>query len=506
MPCSIQALPHRSCDSMKVNSIYTGFLIFIGSINLYSQEIKESQLVISQGQRFSENEISLEQMYIAAQQKKILQKYDEALEIYKKILDKNEVNASVHHDMARIYHAQKDADLAIASGKKATRYDPSNHWFQLTLVEIYEDFSYHEEAADLLADLMKSHSREELYDRRAQNLIKAGKRIEAIGVYDLADQLYGWNELRSDEKVDLYLSLGKEKDALNEVKKWSTREPRNTEYLVKLARYHDFRGNARKAKKIYEEVLEINPDLEEALMYISATRKYSESDLGTLINDPRIGIDNKILTLLPLLENGGREIINHCQSLTIQYPQSAKAHAIYGDALWMSNDVQGASQQYQKSLDINKSVFQVWEQLLLTLAVDESYERLGEVAKEAMDFYPNHAGPYHYYALSLFSKGNIEEASSVNEEAMFISEAGKGNLSENILILQAKILEIQDKRKEAISMITSIARIKRTAALMELLGDLYINDSDKIAAEKAWKEALKLGGNQSRITLKIQSI
>ncbi len=463
------------------------------------------------GERMSEAEIGLEDLYIKASQKKILNKYEDALKIYDQIISANEVNPAVHHDMARIYHEMENTESAVSSALKACRYDKSNHWYLLTLAQIYEETIQPGRAADALAQVIRLAPDESVYERRAFNLEQAGDETQAIRVYDQADAKYGWSEERSDSKVDLYIALGEEKNALGEVKKWSEKYPKNVKYIVKLARYLEYRGDAKKALKTYKKALEVDPYNEEALFKTSQVNDAKDtqgSALEALIANPRLGIDNKIKALLPYLsdKNNTNEVISYGQEIIDQYPEDAKAYALYGDMLWLSDETEDAITQYEKSLSLKKSVYQVWDQLMMGLAELKEVDKLLEVSNDAIDFYPNQAGPYYYQALALYSKGKVKDAIDMNDEALFISETGQGYISDHASILNASILDSQGSTQDAITYIEGLDDQALSAGLMELLGDLHIKTENKPAAENAWKRAIEKGGDKVRIGLKIQSI
>lgn len=476
-----------------------------------SLQLSSQQNLRIDGERLSEKEIGLEDLYIAASQKKLLNKYDEALKIYEKILSENEVNPAVHHDMARIYHEMKNPESAVSSAQKACRYDKSNPWYLLTLTQIYEETIQPGQAAATLSKVIRLAPEEVLYERMAINLDQAGDQMKAIQTYDQADAKYGWSEERSDSKVDLYITLGKDKEALGEVEKWSKKYPNNVAYIVKLARYLEYRGAAKKAMRAYKKALEVDPYNEEALYktsQVNSAKSSSGAELSMIIENPRLGIDNKIKALLPYLtdKSGADEVLPYGKSLVDQYPEDAKSLALYGDILWLSGETNGAVEQYQQSLELKKSVYQVWDQLMMGLAELNKVEQLQKVSNDAIDYYPNQAGPYYYQAVALLSKGNAEDAMDMNDEALFISEVGSSYVSDHASILKATILDQQGSSQEAISFIESIDEGDTSAGLFELLGDLYKKTEDKPSAEEAWKKALEKGGNKERISLKIQSI
>ncbi len=480
-------------------------MISVGVIGISAQQ----GLRVS-GERLSENEIKVEDLYIQASQKKLLGKYDDALKLYEQLLKANEVNPAVHHDMARIYHAMDKKESAVSSARKAVKYDESNPWYLLTLAQIYEESIEPGLAADVLKKVINISPHQDLYQRWAIALDQAGNKKEAIQAYDQADQKYGWSEDRSDSKVDLYLALKMEKEANKELEKWVEKYPRNVDYLIKLARYYEFRDKSKKSLKTYEKALLIDPDNEEALFKVTSKKdsKAGNSDLSKIVNDPRIGIDNKIKQLVPLLNDNGRqeEVIILCQSLVKQYPDDPKPYALYGDVLWLKGDANGAISQYEKSLDIKKSIYQVWDQLMMAVAEVNDYDKLTKLSNTAIDYYPNQAGPYYYNGLALMSQGKVDKAKGMNEEALFIAGPNSGYISEKTLMMRATIQDNLGETKQAVIDLNDLDPSHMTAGLLELLGDLYVKTGDKVSAERSWKASIAKGGDQRRINLKIESI
>lgn len=462
-----------------------------------------------QGQRMSEDDVRIEDLYIAANQKKILKKYGDAIQIYKKILGENEVNAAVHHDMARIYLAMEEKEKAVSSAKKAVKFGPENIWYQMTLAQIYEEEMNFQGAASALRAVLAKRPTEEVYIRWAKDLELGDQKAAAIEALNEADQKFGWSEYRSDAKVDLLLALDKQKEAIAEVKKWSDRYPNNSDYLVKLAAFHEFLSENKKAKKLYAKVLEIDPFNETAILKNQASLKGKDNTGNgalSLVNDDRISLDNKIKAIIPILDSKDASVDEACLSLIEQYPDDAKVHALYGDALWLQERNAEAAEQYKKSLIHGKGVYQVWDQLMAALSLEQNMEELADVSSDALDYYPNQAGPYYYQAYSALKANDLDEADELVDEALFIGGNGKDYIIEKAHLLKATILDTKGDTEAAAKYFEGISDNQRSAATFEMLGDLYFKLGQKTKAATAWKESITLGGDKSRITTKIDSI
>jgi len=90
--------------------------------------------------RYSEDDIKLQGQFVRAAQKKLLRKYDDAIEIYESILKKDMHNSLALYDLSRIYFIQENEDDAIEYAEKATKKAPQNEWYKESLAEIYMAF------------------------------------------------------------------------------------------------------------------------------------------------------------------------------------------------------------------------------------------------------------------------------------------------------------------------------------------------------------------------------
>ena len=464
-------------------------------------------------QRVSEEEIGLEALYIQANQKKLLGKYEEAIKLYKRLLEKAPLNAPTYYDLARIYQSQGALESAIANGKKAIKYDADNTWYRLTLATIYETAMEYQDAANQYAYLAPKEKDQSLYDRWADALVLSNQEMAAIGVYNQADKIWGPNEGRSDIKADLYLNLNKKKEAVKEIEQWVKKYPYESRYKIKLSQFYLFIGQEKKARKIVEKMLDKDPDNEEAISIRQAMMaKKGDSnfeDLKKIVQNPKLSLESKVKAMMPSLLTGSKDkaiqIVKLTKILSDNYPYDAPAQAIHGDALYLNEDLEGATEYYQKTLGLSKSVYEVWDQLMRSLHLLERYEDLSSISSDAIDYYPNQAGPYYYQGLVAYASGDMKEATSMAEEALFIS-GGRGLIAEVSMVLQSKIRGEQGDFIKAIETLSEGEIQLSLPSSFELLGDLYIGHGDKQKAQEAYNKALGLGGDSVRIQQKLRSI
>lgn len=461
----------------------------------------------------------MERMFVEANQLKLLNKLDDALDIYKKILESMPTNAAVHHDMARIYLELDNADEAGRFGRKACNLDPENYWYLTSLAMIYEEsgeFGLAAEAYGILADRI---GKESLFEKWALNLIEDNQPSEAIRVYERMELQFPDGLRYGIKRTDLLFSTGEEKTAERVLESLIRKFPDEVSPRMKLAQYYILDGNNRKAKKALEGVLEVDPSNEEAILRLRAMEEGQEGssnhELFSFISDQRIGLDNKIKALVPLmLERGDSptaittsELVHLTGILAEQYSDRAEANAIYGDALFQDGQYPEAALAYRRSVDINKTVYPVWDQLMSSLLYARDLDQLEKSTEEVMDYYPNQAGPLHYMAQVLFHQGDYEESLEWLDEADLIGGRNSAYSESNVQLRALVYGEQGDPKKGIEALLIFEDRHEHIGpSTLELIGDLYFKLNDKEAAGTYWRRAMSEGGNHERIGIKLQSI
>ncbi|MEL6390918.1 MAG: tetratricopeptide repeat protein [Bacteroidota bacterium] len=484
---------------MRVSSVLPVFLLFV---------ILSSAVM---AQRTSEEAVGQEGLFIIANQYKLLGKYDKAVDAYQRIIKSDPLNAAAYHDLARVYLSLSKLEDALGVAKKAVNYAPDNTWYQMTLASLYEEDQDFTPAAEIYQNLAVKKDNPDLYMRWAISAEKSGNPANAISAYRAADQRWGRSEARSDAIIDLYLDQQDTKKAIREIQGWIERSPNEPRYQVKLADFYAFIGEERKARKAYEGVLKEfpnNQDARVALQSYASSIGSAKSNINALINDGSVGIAAKVQALSNVMsrstEADAEKLFSLGTSLIQQYPQDFRTQAIYGDINFLIGDLAEAINGYQASLDLEKSNYAVWEQYMRCLWLNESMDQLADVSAEALDYYPNQAGPYYYQALVSYGAGDANEAQEYAEEAIVIGVDSP--MSEQAHILKGRIMADAGNIPGAIEYIEEIqSGILRPPGL-EFLGDLYLMDGQGSKAKSTYQQAIKKGGDPERIKAKIAEI
>lgn len=419
-----------------------------------------------EGQRYTEDEIARQGLFIKATQKKLLGKLDEAIEVYEQILKKDKSNPVVYFDLSRIYLELGDKDEATGNAEKANKKDPSNLWYQESLAEIYFEFQEYQDAGLLYERLSKNRGEGKYHYFRAQEAYeKANNQEAALNVLAQLETEYGTDSYSIQENTRILLNLQRNKEALNKAGQLLKMYPANTEYLLLNAKLQEQFGSKKKSKQLFEQILRQEPDNSEALVFLArmSPKKDKIAEIESFASKSSVDIDTKVKALIPFAQTISKDhpqkerLLHLGRTLVDVHPDEAKAYGLYGDLLYNSGQTEKAEIEYLKTLDLDKSVFTIWKQVMVIQYQLKKYPELTLSSEKAINYYPNQAYPYVYNGLAHFEQGHTNEASEMLIEANFIGTKD-ASLKNQIKLLNAKLVarrsgeEIVEMTKEDLFM------------------------------------------------------
>ena len=404
--------------------IQRGFLIFIFGFCL----LIASSLLAQPG-IYTEEEIQAEDAFLQAEIKFLLGKYEEAEEAYLEVLKKDAQNDAIAFKLSRVYSKMDDDDNFEKYIKKAINNAPTNEWYLRTYARFLENKERYEDAVGYMDKLLAQEpSNGAFLQKHAQLASRALQYDKAISSYNRLEVIQGITEETSRKKFELYASSGKTKQAVEELKSLANAFPSEVRYLNNLASYYTEIGKKKDAKKVYQQVQQLDPSNPTAAMALSGqTANTSEAgflnSIESLILQDDVSIDKKIMELVPYVSKIGElddaattSLLNNLEALESTHPDDAKSYAIYGDAYMGLNQLDQAIPKYQNAIQRTKKVFPVWEQLMYALAETKDFTQLATTADQALNYYPNQ--PLCYYFLGASYGAQIEE--KLSKEDLFL--------------------------------------------------------------------------------------
>ncbi len=461
----------------------------------------------------TEEEVNKQKVFIEANKQKLLENFEEASVLFKEVLKNDPRNHAAAYELARMYDVLDNDEKALSSIKVAVSLDPTNMWYKLFLADVLDKALNYNEAATIYEEMVKKDPETEYhYYQLAFYQVKAEQIEDAIETYNLIEKKFGQNIELTRKKHALYLGQGDNKNAEKELASLIKRFPDNISYLHLLAGFYKQQNKLNEANKVYSKILELDPTNAKATIALAADKKDSGDDsnylrsLAAVFNDKNESIDIKIKTLYPYItkiSEGNADpqmteaAISLGETLTKVHPEEAKAFSIYGDLLFHANRDDEALTQYEKTIELNKSVFTVWEQMMYIYAEQYQMEKLAALSEKGMDYFPNQVKLFYFNGIANGELENYKDALSSLNQAMIMAGKKKAlqadilNRMVKPLVATGKIDKAQEKVNKALEI---DAENFRTIAANAFIA---AQRKDNTASESLYQEALDKGGKNN---------
>lgn len=458
------------------------------------------------------DELVVEQLYIDAAKAKVLEDYAKAVEMYKKVLQLDPYNDGAQYELAVMYFEsgqydvcrqyitaavvndsinfianslkkqQEKDSLDVAKNLNAKIKDAaaaykSNKWYLVMKADVLAYIGAYDDAAATFAKLLNDHPAEvDYYFDWAYVLSRKADYKGAIAVFNKAESIIGLDENLIMQKQRLYIEAGMIDEAAAEIQRLIDANPGEMRYYQMQAELYQATEQPDKAIEIYKSMLAKDPNNAFALLSMAELYRFKGDRenyityLKEAFKNPDLNIDSKIRVIYPyLLDSSGEgkkeEAFSLAQIVIEAHPNEAKAHAIYGDLLYQDEQSEAALVQYKQALQLDNSVYQVWQQAFFILSEMQRYEELEKITTEALELFPSQ--PIIY-----FFNGVANNQLHAYTKAVEILNIGK------VLVIDNKPLKVQ---------------------FYSSLGDSYNNLNKFAESDKAFDEALKLDAKNTYV-------
>ncbi|RUT78836.1 tetratricopeptide repeat protein [Ancylomarina longa] len=416
-----------------------GIAFVVGSLVLSVGSLRANTLLSASNKDKKQKEISLTEQqklqfdfaFTEANKAVLLGDLDKGISLYASCLKVDPSSAVVRYELANIYMSQENYDSALELARGAVSLQAQNIWYQIQLANIYQKKGMIDQACDVYNELIERNpDRNDFYYLQASLYASVEKFAEAVEVYNRLEKKLGIMEGVSLEKERLYLKMGKKNLAYAELQKLIKKFPFRADFYGMLADLYLSDNQEDKAFKQYQEILKIDPDNGLVHFYLADFyRKKGELEksneaLAKAFAQPDVAADQKIQYLLALLMNPDQAKLedNYLRGLleTLEkvYPENVRVHALYADFLRKRKDSKGARQQLRKVLEVDKSNYIVWEELLLIDNELLDFEDMYAVSSEAIKYFPAQPALYIFKGVSAAQKSDFKTAITTFEKGL----------------------------------------------------------------------------------------
>ncbi len=335
------------------------------------------------------------------------------------------------YELASIHAANNDFTSASLLLEKAIKIDETNIWYKLLLAQVYQQARKFSEAADVYTRLLQDDpDNQEFLYTKAILLEYAKKYDEAIQAYNILEQKAGINEQISVAKQRIYMENGQTDKAFDEVEKLIENNPSEAKYYGLLADLYVSKGDRENALKNYNKILEMDPDngfvhFSLANIYLddnNTEKAFEETAKG--FSSESVDMQTKLQLYMMMVSNRDKSKItteqeNELIQILLQTnPDEYIVHTVYADFLFRNEKNEEGRVQLLKALDIEKSDYMVWNQLLLTDNDLQDWSALYDHTKEVIDLFPNQPQGYFFNAVACIQLKKYDETAKVVDEGL----------------------------------------------------------------------------------------
>ncbi len=495
--------------NLKKFTLYSLFALALGALPLSAQHRLSDQAPEDPEEKFTN-----------AQREMLIGRSDKAITIYEELYREDRENAAVAFELAKAYYQKKDLLLTEKYAKLATEKAPTNRWMAAFFASFLSDTGRPAQAALIYQKLATDYPYDrEFYQLWVDNLLLDKKEKEAILVYDAMERSLGADPEIYLSRFELYAKTGAKEAAVAQLNALISKYPAQKTYLKTKAAFLGEQGKKEEALALYREVLAIDPEDTDANLAVLSVGEDKEKPnaylmaLMPVMGNPSVDLDKKIGELLPYIQNlanGGNQEVKTAlleigNKLILTHPEDARAYSLYGDVLFHTGNMEGAIQRYEQTLQRNKKIFSVWDQLMYAYFETNDIAKLGKLSSDAIDYFPNQPSAYFYNSVAAAWKKDFVSAVEMANEGLIV--AG-GNEIHTARLQVGLALGLAGKNdfvaaKTAIDKAMAISKEKYAFAY-EAAGDLAQVQGNSAEAQIMWQKSKDMGNLNRSLLQKLQ--
>ena len=393
-----------------------------------------AQTIVGDKNKLSEaQQTKAEMFFYEGLRLKALGDYRTAVINFDKVIAIDPNQAAAFYELSQMYLEMKTPETAFIYALKAATLDPKNEWYLIAAAEASEKSGSYLKAEKFykaLIELKPAHI--ENYFSLANMQLARKKYKEALRTYDILSKKLGVTEELAIQKEKIWLKLNKVPKALAEIQTLIDRYPKEPKYYLLLADIYVANNTPDKAFAIYQKVLQLDSNNGYAQLELAEYYRIKKQEpmamryLYVAFKNPQINIDHKVSILAPYFSVIGNQsqrkrALELASFLIVAHPAEAKAFAIYADLLYQDKQLDSAKKVYLQTIALDKSVFAVWQNLLLLQAETQDYNGLLKTSNQAIELFPNQNFVFYLNAAAKYQAKDYAAAALAYKQALTIT-------------------------------------------------------------------------------------
>lgn len=345
---------------------------------------------------------------------------DEALVQFEKCLEMRQDDDAVYYALSQMYLIKNYFEKSSRSIQKAAELAPDNTWYLQELAYMYFETEDYMNSVKIFKQLVEKEPRNIgwLYGY-AEALVKNGETMRAVDALKKAEEQVGSAPQFSIQKYQLYMEAGESEAAINELEIGQKKFPKDPQLIATMVDHYFRVNDYDKAIEKLEELVLADPSNGRAHLALAdiyrqqGRMKDTYDELKSAFPLLDVDIDTKMQVLINIHDAQNQidpEVLLLSDLLIQTYPEQAKPYSIKGDLLLKKGDENEALIAYKKALKYDKSLFPIWNQVLIMEYQKADFHTLYADSKECLELFPTMSIVYLLNGVSANQLKKYEEA------------------------------------------------------------------------------------------------
>ena len=371
-----------------------------------------------------------EYLFIEGLKQRTLDNFDEAIKIFSRCLEIDSRSSATLYEMANIHVNKGDYQSSMFMLEKAVILNPGNKYYHILLEKVYQQNKLYEKASseyEILEKLVPDNPDFSFY--KAGLMVMAGKKEEALAIYNQLEQKMGVIEPIAIGKQQIYVQLGNKQAAYDEIEKLIKVSPAVSKYYGLLADMYLADKNRDKALENYNKILKIDPN--DGFVHLSIANFYLECNdslkaydhIKLAFKNSALEFETKAQMYLLMIKPGPGKITDSHQLELLQilidaHIDDERPRAFMVDYLQSTRQIEEARRQMRLVIDMKKDNYQYWERLLLLNNDLLDWQAMYIDSRKALDYFPEQPLIYILRSVGLLQQKNYGELLTVIDSGL----------------------------------------------------------------------------------------
>lgn len=370
----------------------------------------------------------------------------------------------VYYFLAQYYSALKNTEKSVDCFKKAAALQPDNVTYMETLAQIYirqQDFAQAIPVVEKIYE--RDKERLDLLEMLFQLYQQVGRNDKAVEVLNRIEAIDGKSERISMAKSEIFTRQGNKKGAIAEIKALAQKYPNDLNYMALYAETMMMNGQVKKALKVYDQILQQEPDNNRVLMslrtYHQALGHQEVADSltervllnGNATSEERVHLLRQEIAACEQ-EGGDSTRVLQLFRKMLARPQSDEDMALlcasYMNAKQMPKD--SITRVLEQALAIAPDNSMARLQLVGYAWEKEDMDRVVSLCQDARQYNPDEMAFYYYQGIAFYKQEKLDEALSAFKNGIgVIKDDSNPEIVSDFYAVMGDILHQQGQAEEA---------------------------------------------------------